>query len=111
MRLRRNHLSGKTVKIKIRWPDFETLSRQLTLTQPTNQDSIIYHSAYELFEQEWSIGKPVRLIGVGVTQLTTDIQQLSLYDNSYQKERKLLDTIDELQEKFGNKSIHKGIDL
>ena len=110
MRLRRKHLSGKTVKIKLRWPDFQTLTRQMTLTQPTNQDSIIYNSALELFKLEWSPGKPVRLIGVGVSHLSTEIQQLSLFNNSFQKEKKLLSAIDELRERFGEKSIQKGID-
>ena len=110
MRLRRKHLSGKTVKIKLRWPNFQTLTRQMTLTQPTNQDSIIYNSACELFKLEWSPGKPVRLIGVGVSHLSTEIQQLSLFNNSFQKEKKLLSAIDELRDRFGEKSIQKGID-
>ena len=109
MRLRRKHLSGKAVKIKIRWPDFQTITRQMTLPQPTNQDSIIYKSACELFNQEWSPGKPVRLLGVGVSHLSTDIQQLSLFNNSFQKEKKLLNALDELRERFGEKSIQKGI--
>ncbi len=109
-RLRKNHYSGKTVKIKLRWPDFETITRQLTLTQPTNQDSIIYHAACELFELEWSAGKSVRLIGVGVSHISNDIQQLSLFNNSYQKEKKLLSAIDELRERFGEKAIQKGIE-
>lgn len=111
MRLRRKHLSGKTVKIKIRWPDFETHTRQLTLLQPTNQDSIIQQAACELFIQEWTGGKSVRLIGVGVTNLTNEVQQLSLFNDLYQRESKLLNAIDELQERFGEKSIRKGIDL
>jgi len=110
MRLRRKHLSGKTVKIKLRWPDFQTLTRQMTLPQPTNQDSIISRSALELFKQEWYQGKPVRLIGVGVSHLSTEIQQLSLFNNSFQKEKKLLSAIDELRERFGEKSIQKGVD-
>lgn len=42
MRLRRKRISGKTVKIKIRWPNFETITRQLTLPQPTNQPGFHY---------------------------------------------------------------------
>ena len=110
MRLRRKNLSGKTVKIKIRWPNFETHTRQLTLPQPTNQDSIIYQSACRLFYEEWTVGKSVRLIGVGITNLTSEIQQLSLFNNSFQREKKLLIAIDELRERFGEKTIRKGID-
>jgi DNA polymerase IV len=108
-RLRGKNLSGKTVKIKIRWPDFETLTRQLTLLQPTNQDSVIYQSACELFKHEWTTGKSVRLIGIGVSKLSTEIQQLSLFSNSFQREMKLLHAMDELRERFGERSIQKGM--
>ena len=109
MRLRKNGLSGKTVRIKIRWPNFETITRQITLEQPTNQDSRIFQTAYDLFMKEWQTGKKVRLIGVGVSQICDDYQQLSLLDNSYQKEKNLLDAIDSLHERFGSDAIHKGI--
>ncbi len=39
--LRRNNLAGKTIKLKIRWPDFTTLTRQTTLNDPTDQDDVI----------------------------------------------------------------------
>ena len=35
--LRNNNLAGTTIKLKIRWPDFTTLTRQTTLSQPTDQ--------------------------------------------------------------------------
>ena len=109
MRLRRRNLSGKTVRIKIRWPDFQTITRQITLEQPTNQDSRIFQNAVDLFMKEWQTGKKVRLIGVGVSQICTDYQQLSLLDNSYQKEKSLLDALDNLHERFGKDVIQKGI--
>jgi DNA polymerase-4 len=37
-RLRRKHLQGDTVKLKLRWHDFTTLTRQATLPSPTNDD-------------------------------------------------------------------------
>ena len=109
LRLRKNGLSGKTVRIKIRWPNFDTITRQVTLEQPTNQDSCIFKTAYDLFSKEWQHGKKVRLIGVGVSQICEDYQQLSLLDNSYQKEKNLLAAIDNLHERFGRDAIHKGI--
>jgi len=108
LRLRKKGLSGKTVRIKIRWPDFETHTRQITLPQPTNQDSVIFHSAVQLFEQIWKTEKKVRLIGVGVSQICTEFQQLSLFDHSFQKEKNLLDAIDDLHQRFGQDSIQKG---
>ena len=109
LRLRRKRICGKTVRIKIRWPDFKTHTRQITLTQPTNQDSVIFHAAWQLFIDNWKPDKSVRLIGVGVSQLTEEFHQLELFDNSFQKEKDLLTAIDELHEKYGEKSIQKGI--
>jgi DNA polymerase-4 len=108
-RLRKKGLAGKTVRIKVRWPNFETITRQVTLEQPTNQDSQIYDTARELFLAEWKPGKKVRLIGVGVAQISTVYQQLSLLDNSYEKEKNLLQALDDLHARFGKDAIQKGI--
>jgi DNA polymerase-4 len=107
-RLRKKSLSGFTVRLKIRWPNFQTHTRQLTLLQPTNQDSIIVELVKTLFYQVWKKGLKVRLIGVGVSQLTGHFQQLSLFDHKNEKEQRLLRAVDELHQKFGEKSIHRG---
>jgi DNA polymerase IV len=106
--LRKNNLAGKTIKLKLRWPDFTTLTRQTTLTNPTDQDDEIERVALELLK---AIRKPyqaVRLIGVGVTGLGQPIRQLGLWDGNPEKERKLQDVMDELQEKYGKNVIKRG---
>lgn len=107
-RLRKSGLSGRTIRLKIRWPDFKTATRQLTLKQPTNHNSIIFSSAKDLFEKEWVEGKGVRLIGVGVSKLDSDIHQLSLFNKKFEKEKKLLEAMDGLQKRFGEEIIHQG---
>jgi len=107
-RLRRNKLSGRTIRLKIRWPNFDTITRQLTLNQPTNHDSVIFSSAKSLFEKIWTEGEGVRLIGVGVSKLESDIYQLSLLDRDFEKEKMLLEAMDGLQERFGEGIIYKG---
>jgi DNA polymerase-4 len=97
------------VRVKIRWPNFETITRQITLPQPTDQDKVIYETASTLFLKEWKPGKKVRLIGVGVAQIGDDYQQLSLLDHSNEKEKNLLDALDALHERFGKDAIQKGI--
>jgi DNA polymerase IV len=106
--LRRNNLAGKTVKLKLRWPDFTTVTRQTTLTNPTDQDDEIERVALELLR---TIRKPfqaVRLIGVGVTGLGQPIRQLGLWDTDSEKERRLQEVVDELQEKYGRNVIKRG---
>jgi DNA polymerase IV len=79
-KLRRDELLGTTVKLKIRWPDFTTPTRQLTLAQPTDQAEAIAEAALRLFQQIWSGEQAVRLIGVGVSGLGSPPRQLSLWD-------------------------------
>ncbi len=53
-RLRKKNLVGKTVKLKLRWKNFSTLTKQITLSIPTNDDNEIYHSAKDLFSLTWT---------------------------------------------------------
>ena len=84
-RLRKENLCGTTVKIKLRWQDFTTLTRQVTLSQPTDQDVEIFEAALKLFEANWRKGQPLRLIGVGVSGLGPPVRQLSLWDDEFRK--------------------------
>ncbi|GAA2232409.1 DNA polymerase IV [Herbiconiux moechotypicola] len=68
-RLRAAGLSGRTVALKLRFSDFTTISRSRTLTEPTDLGKRIYDEALSIFEGAWSVGTPVRLIGVRVEQL------------------------------------------
>jgi len=106
--LRRNNLVGKTIKLKLRWPDFTTLTRQTTLARPTDQDDVIEKTALELLRSIRKSNQAVRLIGVGVTGLGQPIRQLSLWDMSDEKSRKLQEAVDELREKYGKKIIRHG---
>lgn len=79
--LRKAGYSAVTIKVKLRWPDFTTVTRQLTLASPTDQDNHIAAAATILFEKAWKPGKPVRLIGVGVSGLGTPAHQLTIWDD------------------------------
>jgi len=106
--LRRNNLAGKTIKLKLRWPDFTTLTRQTTLNNPTDQDDVIEQVALELLKAVRKPFQAVRLIGVGVTGLGQPIRQLGLWDTDSEKERKIQDVVDELREKYGKNIIQRG---
>ena len=106
--LRRNNLAGRTIKLKLRWPDFTTLTRQTTLNNPTDQDDIIEQVALELLRTVRKPFQAVRLIGVGVTGLGQPIRQLGLWDTDSEQERRLQDVVDELQEKYGKNVIKRG---
>jgi DNA polymerase-4 len=107
-RLRQADIAGTTVKIKLRWPDFTTLTRQVTITQPTDQDEEIYIIALDLLDKVRAKGKVVRLIGVGVSGLGAPLRQLELWGSQTEKSRKLQVALDKLQEKYGKKVIRRG---
>jgi len=106
--LRKNNLVGKTIKLKIRWPDFTTLTRQTTLQQPTDQEDEIEKTALDLMKLVRKPNQAVRLIGVGVSGLGQPIRQLGLWDMGSEKDRKLQEVLDELQKKYGNRVIKRG---
>jgi DNA polymerase IV len=106
--LRRENLAAKTVRVKLRWPDFTTLTRQTTLPAPTDQTADIEALALALFRQARISGQAVRLLGVGVSSLGPAIHQMELWGQASEKQRKLQSTLDALQEKYGKDIIAKG---
>lgn len=106
--LRESSLAGKTIKLKLRWPDFTTLTRQTTLSSPTDQEEEIERTVLELMKTVRKPYQAVRLIGVGVAGLGRPVRQLGLWDMDSEKERRLQDAVDALKEKYGDNVIHKG---
>lgn len=110
---RKSELYGTTVKIKLRWSDFTTLTRQMTLNNATDRDDDIYDCAESLFDQYWVKGKPVRLIGVGISGFVEPNRQLGLWDDVEAEKQadELQSTLDLLKDKFGDSMLKRASDL
>ncbi|MCF7902787.1 MAG: DNA polymerase IV [Candidatus Marinimicrobia bacterium] len=67
-----------TVQIKIRYPDFTTFTRQMTLGTATADPAMILHTARILLGRIWQPGTPVRLLGVGCSNFSDSAGQLVL---------------------------------
>jgi DNA polymerase-4 len=106
-RLRQAGLAGSVVQIKLRYSNFETLTRQTALPQPTNLDDEIYAAAEKLFEANIIPTRAVRLIGIGVSRLNPPYRQLSLWDDDQAEKEKLANAIDHLKEKYGQDVIKR----
>lgn len=106
--LRQKDLCAGTIRLKIRWQDFTTQTRQVSLDLPADQDGVIYQAALDLLHAIWTDGRPVRLIGVGATRLVERAHQLSLWDTPNQKERRLLDALDTLRDRYGEDVVRSG---
>lgn len=105
--LKRKRLTATTVKLKLRWSDFTTLTRQTTFAQPTDDGEQLRLAALRLFDQEWQ-GQLVRLIGVGVSGLSNAARQLSLWDAPNEKEERLWQALETLRKRFGDDAIRLG---
>ncbi|GIP33911.1 DNA polymerase IV [Paenibacillus sp. J2TS4] len=108
-RLRRQHLVCTTVQITIRDPDMKTITRSVTLSQPTEHMDLIYREACRLFQSHWQPGKPIRLLGITLQNLQPKAGaaiQLDLFDfEQAGKKDKLNETMDRIRDKFGESSL------
>ena len=77
-RLKKADLAAGTIAIKLRYADFTTLTRQMSLAVPTDDEREIYRSARILFHRVWRRGQRVRLLGVTGRHLSPPAGQLPL---------------------------------
>ena len=111
IRLRRAELLATTVKIKLRWSDFTTLTRQMKLETPSNQDEDIYQIARQLCDKNRPASKPVRLLGVGVSGFVDSTRQLSLWETPHQRGERLQQALDAVRDRYGKEAIRRAIDI
>jgi DNA polymerase-4 len=77
--LQKMELAAGTVAIKLRYANFETLTRQMSLAVPTDDEQAIYRAALVLLRRAWQRDRPVRLLGVGGQNLSPPAGQLPLF--------------------------------
>jgi DNA polymerase-4 len=68
-RLKRHHLGAHTVQVKVRYGDFSTLTRQITVEAPLTEAKDIYRLGCFLLGRERLVSRPLRLLGLGVASL------------------------------------------
>jgi nucleotidyltransferase/DNA polymerase involved in DNA repair len=108
-RLRQHGLHARTVSLKIRYGDFETISRSATVENPTNGTADLWTAAATLFDKWCEAGfRPVRLVGMSTSQLTAGDGQLPLFPDPLAERQKKVDGIaDTITKKFGNGAIRR----
>ena len=110
---RREQLSGSVVTLKIRFAGFETHTRQHRLTVPTHDERVILREAWRLFLHGKLPRKPVRLIGVGISdwqQPDSEPTQADLFEppQKREKDERLLETLDRVADRFGKGKLQLG---
>lgn len=104
--LREDNKTAGVIAVKIRYPDFETRSKQVSIPYTFYDDELI-PVAKELFRKLYRPGEKVRLMGVRLSELTNEAVQTNLF-SSREKKSALYKAIDSLKNKFGKGSVRKG---
>ncbi|MFO8090602.1 MAG: DNA polymerase IV [Desulfatiglandaceae bacterium] len=112
-RMRKDSLQGKTVTLKVKYKDFTSITRSATLPASTDDALEIYRALLNLLNKTEVGRRPVRLLGVSLSQLL-DVgmqSQMSLFseDEGFQKKKNLNAALDSITEKFGDQIIGPGI--
>lgn len=78
-RLRKRRLAARTVQVKVRYSDFTTLTRQLSIEEPIDDEQRIYRVACWLLARHSLVKRPLRLLGLGVSGVSdVSIRQMEL---------------------------------
>lgn len=108
-RLRRAGMHARNVGLKLRYPDFSTVTRQTTLQQAADGDDVITAAAQMLLKKAMSERSgAVRLLGVSVSGLGEPAAQLSLLDNAPQRDSAISSAVDRARERFGEDAVKRG---
>jgi len=107
--LRKQGKQARCVTLKLRYADFTTITRSHTLAQTTDSDKTIFEMGAGLLDRALPQEKqPVRLIGIGVSNLVETGRQFNLLDTSTQRQEQLNKAIDRIHRKYGFTAIQTG---
>ena len=105
-RLREHGFFARTIQLKLRYSDFSTFTRALTLHHATQTDTEIYQTARDLLRKNWRVGQPIRLLGVQTSGFSEHAGQLDLLDGAkHDRMNKALHAADKLRDKYGEGSV------
>jgi DNA polymerase-4 len=106
-RARKREVQARTVTLKLRYSDFETLTRARTLPRPTNEERRVYATARRLLKGAWTRKLPIRLVGVALSKLSGPSSQLELFGGP-SRPRSVGSAIDAVRTRFGYDAIRLG---
>jgi DNA polymerase-4 len=109
--LREEGVHARAVRLKLRYPPFETWTRSRVI-EPVQHDDALFKAAWSIFEKSWDPYRPLRLVGVGFVHGDA-ARQLDLFEDAKAEERRTeLDRLkDQLRGKFGDHALRTGRDL
>jgi DNA polymerase-4 len=110
--LRDQGLSARTVTLKLRYQDFQTITRSRTLAEPTDLDRELYGAARDLFRAAFGETRRerrgVRLIGIAATNLTTAAMPDLFEAPERARLRQLTAAMDKVRARYGFDAVKSG---
>lgn len=108
---RKKGYKGRTITLKIRFHNFTTLNKSMTLENSTNIDDLIFKTVVRLLDKINIKKGGVRLLGIKLSNLTSGNERKQLKflrdeeDKKDDKLEQLTQSLDKIREKFGTKSV------
>ena len=108
-RLKQKHLSAKTITLKLKTSNFRSISRSVSINNPTQMAEILYTQGKSLLKSECN-GLKYRLIGIGVSKFFDDqySDMPDLIDPIKDNKIKTEKAMDKIRDRFGSHIINKG---
>lgn len=102
-KLRKENKVSSCMAIKVRYANFEThtLQEKIPLTAA---EHILIPGMKNLFKKAWNSSRPVRLIGVRLSDLCSGSYQINLFDDN-EEQIKLYQAMDTINFKYGDKTV------
>lgn len=112
VQLKKKHIAGQTIVLKLKTSDFKTRTRSRQIPDPTQLEDRIFRMGSELLMPELD-GTRFRLIGIGVSTLVSDEQADpgDMLDPNANRRADAERAIDSVREKFGSDSVKFGINF
>ena len=109
-RMRADSVKTRCISVTIRDIDFNDKSHQRKLNSATDITTEIFDICKILIKELWDTKKPLRLLGVSLTDVTDENDiQLSMFDSDKKdKERAIDRTVDSIRNRFGKDTIVRG---
>ena len=109
--LRRQGRRARTVTLKLRWSDFTTLTRSRTVAQPVQLTDELSGLGVALLDELLTRERmrPVRLIGLGASNLVEDAVQLGFDDAEARRAANVDRALDGIRSRYGGEAVRRGL--
>ncbi|MFH2003711.1 MAG: DNA polymerase IV [Bacteroidota bacterium] len=105
--LRDRNWQTSTVSIKLRYSDFQTITRAKTI-KATDDDKTIYDTAVTLFRNAYTRRVSIRLIGIHLTKFSEFAEQELLFEDKDTIREKMLKAVNKIRTQYGYSAIQLG---